>query len=237
MTSHELGNELENICKEYLKSIFAKANPQIIETKKGIHGIDFAVSCHDDKEIFIVEVKSKGSQLGKNQMTSEWIEKNLSDELKTRIKKTLENNGIVKPLVFRVDKTDPENPKVNRSKCPTKEFHLQNILKTSETLKQNNNMEQHDYDYQIELLGDLDLFLQGFIEKLDNLNKSYLRKANELREQGKMSKEIHSPFVTNYVETTLAEINKIIENINDRDRARIQKIIAIIEDQIQQLNN
>ena len=177
MNSHELGDEYERICREYLTELWAKSNPQLIETKlNDIHGIDFAMSLNEGEIVFIVESKGKHSQISKDQMSKEWIKKRVNDDLAQKIKTAIGKNGIVKYLSFRVNNDDPQHPIIKRISPSGSldstdlanflETNTQNIPSNNHSTISNSNtnmkLSKRSLQYQLDLLSSLKKYLVSF---------------------------------------------------------------------------
>jgi len=231
--SHEIGNKLENICREYVLEHFSLANPKIIETKlNSIHGIDFAVSLNDNEIVFIVEVKSKHGSVRMPQMSDKWIKDRITSELKNAIKDTIKKGGVIKALSYKVDNTDEQNP-IIKYISPTRELNSNELFNNDNNNKNNENMSTRQFQYQIELLYALKKYLDGFKESLEISFMGYDRQVNELRDTGQMDDQMHQSFVDNCLHPTQSKIKELINQIENEDipfvKERINDIQAIVD--------
>jgi hypothetical protein len=125
-TSNQQGDANEAYFQRYIEEIYAAAHPQFIENTKydSVHGIDKAFVMNNYKQLCIAEVKSHYSQLGKGQMTKQWIIERLqklqqqdsNHPVIVAIEKVLANNGEIYARTYRVNENNPDKKSVQFTK-------------------------------------------------------------------------------------------------------------------------
>jgi hypothetical protein len=125
-TPKQQGDDNEIFFQRYIEDVYSDAEPQFIENTKydSVHGIDKAFVMNDHLHLCIAEVKSQYSQLGKGQMSKQWIterlqklqQQDLKHPLIIAIKKVLENNGEVYACTYRVNQNNTDKKPVQFTK-------------------------------------------------------------------------------------------------------------------------
>jgi hypothetical protein len=232
MNSHQLGDEYERICREYLMELWAEANPQLIETKiNDIHGIDFAMSLNDGEIVFIVESKGKYSQVSKKQMSKEWIKDRINGELAEKIKTAIGKNGIIKYLSFRINNDDPKNPIIKRI-SPSGFLDKEELINSSDNINSNNHLKsknkmasKRSLEYQRELLISLKKYLEDFQGRVLKDLDMYQKKVEALHEGANMADELYSPFKQLYFDPSKQLMEKLMVQMQERDLKKINQLI------------
>ena len=87
---------------------------------------------------------------------------------------------------------------------------------------------EQSFAHQIELLENLNQYLENFQERLLGVSANYQKKVGELHEGGLMD-ETHRDFVEQQLEPTQAMIQQLIEHIGDNNLPAVKREIAYLE--------
>lgn len=244
LTPQQQGDDNEAFCKNYVLEHFALAFPSLIEDTKydSVHGIDFAFTTNNGKELFIVEVKGAKAQISKGQMTNEWLlnritklqQHNPNSALLIALRNTLASNGTIKGMTYKVDKHHATpirlmNPAVFFT--GTELTQLAALLNQPLSLNTSSGEQTmaNSIEHQLELLHSLKNYLENFQEKLLGVSENYQRKVDALESENNLISNIHRNYSEQQLEPTRNALSNVVNQISDNDIPAIERYIAWLE--------
>lgn len=244
LTPQQQGDDNEAFCKAYILDHFAPAKQKLIEDTKynSVHGIDFAFTTNNGKELFIVEVKGAKAQISKGQMSNEWLlnritklqHHNPHSALLVALKNTLASNGTIKGMTYKVNKhhTTPVrlmNPAVFFKATELTQLAALLNQPLSSNISSGEQTMANSIEHQIELLTGLKSYLENFQEKLLGVSENYQRKVDALESEDNLISNIHRNYSEQQLEPTRNSLSNIVNQISDNDIPAIENYIAWLE--------
>lgn len=255
-TSNQQGDANEAYFQRYIEEIYAAAHPQFIENTEydSVHGIDKAFVMNNYKQLCIAEVKSQYSQLGKGQMSKQWIierlqklqQQDANHPLIIAIEKVLANNGEVYARNYRVNENNSDKKPLQFTKGY--EYFIASELKeilnkTAQSSFTNSTKEasqmgvlstgNRSVQFHLDSLETLDQFerkLQQFKENLESELQQLETFYSQLADENRWNDIKHAEYGENYIEPIQQQIQQIKNLLENESMPFIQRYRAKAED-------